>query len=123
MNNGREGGERGDKVHFSLLTNLLQLTIALLTNHSNYRLPLMRTILHVDLDAFYAQVEMVRLGLDPRYSWHLFPFKTSLQTHKTPSLILSAEFFSIPLAVQQWNGLIAINYAARAFHIKRVSTD
>ncbi|KAI9593036.1 hypothetical protein BDF19DRAFT_176689 [Syncephalis fuscata] len=44
-----------------------------------------RVILHVDLDCFYCQVEQVRLGLDPKK----------------------------PLAVQQWQGLIAVNYPAR----------
>ncbi|KAL3690645.1 hypothetical protein R1sor_004296 [Riccia sorocarpa] len=48
-------------------------------------------ILHVDLDCFYAAVEHVRLGI-PR---------------------------DVPLAVQQWEGLIAINYAARAAGISR----
>jgi hypothetical protein len=41
----------------------------------------LRVIAHVDLDAFYAQCETVRLGIDP----------------------------TKPLAVQQWQGLIAIN--------------
>jgi DNA polymerase eta len=51
----------------------------------------LRTIAHVDLDCFYAQCEMVRLGLDE----------------------------GIPLAVQQWQGLIAINYPARKFGLGR----
>ena len=51
----------------------------------------LRIIAHVDLDAFYAQCETVRQGLDP----------------------------ATPLAVQQWGGLIAINYAARAFGLNR----
>lgn len=51
----------------------------------------LRVIAHIDLDAFYAQCESVRLGLDP----------------------------SQPLAVQQWQGLIAINYPARAFGLSR----
>ena len=51
----------------------------------------LRVIAHVDLDAFYAQCETVRLGLDP----------------------------SLPLAVQQWQGLIAINYPARAYGLTR----
>lgn len=38
-----------------------------------------RVIIHVDMDAFYAQVEQKRLGLDA----------------------------SVPLAVQQWNGACA----------------
>eukprot|EP00850_Spirogloea_muscicola_P003338 SM000013S26507 [mRNA] locus=s13:758458:762613:- [translate_table: standard] len=48
-------------------------------------------VLHVDLDCFYAAVEQVRLGI---------PLEQ-------------------PLAVQQWEGLIAINYAARARGITR----
>ncbi|KAF2149742.1 DNA/RNA polymerase [Myriangium duriaei CBS 260.36] len=51
----------------------------------------LRVVAHIDLDAFYAQCEMVRLGV--------------------PS--------DQPLAVQQWQGLIAINYAARAFGLSR----
>ncbi|KAK8219695.1 DNA-directed DNA polymerase eta rad30 [Zalaria obscura] len=48
-------------------------------------------IAHIDLDAFYAQCEMVRLGVPTDQ----------------------------PLAVQQWQGLIAINYPARAFGLSR----
>src|SRR4051812_42743066 len=55
----------------------------------------LRVIAHVDLDAFYAQCETVRLGLDP----------------------------TLPLAVQQWQGLIAINYPARAFGLNRHITS
>ena len=51
----------------------------------------LRVIAHIDLDAFYAQCEMVRLGV--------------------------AE--DQPLAVQQWQGLIAINYPARKFGLSR----
>ncbi|KAK4933013.1 hypothetical protein LTR28_011308, partial [Elasticomyces elasticus] len=51
----------------------------------------LRVIAHVDLDAFYAQCEMVRLGVPPDQ----------------------------PLAVQQWQGLIAINYPARKFGLNR----
>ncbi|KAI0522120.1 sister chromatid cohesion protein Eso1 [Xylaria bambusicola] len=54
----------------------------------------LRVIAHVDLDAFYAQCEMVRLGIDEEQ----------------------------PLAVQQWQGLIAINYSARKFGIGRHCT-
>ena len=50
-----------------------------------------RVILHVDLDCFYAQVEHLRLGVP----------------------------LTQPLAVQQWNNLIAVNYAARAFGVRR----
>ncbi|KAI5300355.1 hypothetical protein KEM56_002517 [Ascosphaera pollenicola] len=52
----------------------------------------LRVIAHIDLDAFYAQCEMVRLNL-PR---------------------------DVPLAVQQWDSLIAINYAARPFNVTRM---
>ncbi|KAL3433800.1 hypothetical protein BDV09DRAFT_103421 [Aspergillus tetrazonus] len=52
----------------------------------------LRVIAHIDLDAFYAQCEMVRLGT-PRER---------------------------PLAVQQWDSLIAINYPARKFGITRM---
>jgi hypothetical protein len=50
-----------------------------------------RVVIHVDMDCFYAQVEHRRL--------------------KIPN--------SQPLAVQQWDGLIAVNYAARAKGITR----
>ncbi|KAL7320120.1 N-acetyltransferase eso1 [Mucor circinelloides] len=52
-----------------------------------------RCILHIDLDCFYCQVEQVRRGI---------PFDT-------------------PAAVQQWHGLIAVNYAARAKGIKKMT--
>ena len=51
----------------------------------------MRAIIHIDLDCFYAQVESKRLGL---------------AEHE-------------PCAVQQWGGLLAVNYAARPFGVKR----
>ncbi|KAK3367107.1 hypothetical protein B0T24DRAFT_709695, partial [Lasiosphaeria ovina] len=54
----------------------------------------LRVIAHIDLDCFYAQVEMVRLGVPEDQ----------------------------PLAVQQWCGLIAVNYPARAFGIGRHCT-
>ncbi|KAL4430354.1 hypothetical protein ABPG77_002160 [Micractinium sp. CCAP 211/92] len=50
-----------------------------------------RVILHIDEDCFYAQVEMKRLGI-PRET---------------------------PCAVQQWEGLIAVNYPARACGVTR----
>ncbi|KAJ5851565.1 uncharacterized protein N7529_010950 [Penicillium soppii] len=59
--------------------------------HGSTATPL-RVIAHIDLDAFYAQCEMVRLGT-PREK---------------------------PLAVRQWDSLIAINYAARPFGINRL---
>lgn len=54
----------------------------------------LRAIAHIDLDAFYAQCEMTRLG-KPR---------------------------DTPLAVRQWDSLIAVNYPARAFGITRFLT-
>ena len=51
----------------------------------------LRCVAHIDLDAFYAQCEMVRLGVPEDQ----------------------------PLAVQQWQGLIAINYPARAYGLNR----
>jgi DNA polymerase eta len=51
----------------------------------------LRVIAHIDLDAFYAQCESVRLGISQEK----------------------------PLAVRQWDGLIAVNYAARKFGISR----
>jgi DNA polymerase eta len=51
----------------------------------------LRTIAHIDLDAFYAQCEMVRLGVADDQ----------------------------PLAVQQWQALIAVNYPARNFGVGR----
>ncbi|EXJ80556.1 DNA polymerase eta subunit [Capronia coronata CBS 617.96] len=61
-----------------------------LLSQSSTSCPL-RVIALIDYDAFYAQCEMVRLGV--------------------------AE--TQPLAVQQWQGLIAINYPARAFGLSR----
>ncbi|KAK1671955.1 impB/mucB/samB family protein [Colletotrichum godetiae] len=54
----------------------------------------LRVVAHIDLDAFYAQCEMVRLGV-PKDQ---------------------------PLAVQQWQGLIAVNYPARDHGIGRHCT-
>ena len=53
----------------------------------------LRTIALIDFDAFYAQCETVRLGLSPTQ----------------------------PLAVQQFQFIIALNYAARAFGLKRIA--
>ncbi|KAI9480503.1 MAG: hypothetical protein EXX96DRAFT_183314 [Benjaminiella poitrasii] len=53
-----------------------------------------KCILHIDLDCFYCQVEQVRLGIP----------------------------FDEPVAVQQWQNLIAVNYAAREFGIQKMST-
>src|SRR5271154_4999750 len=61
-----------------------------LLSQSSTSCPL-RCIAHIDLDAFYAQCEVVRLGIPEDQ----------------------------PLAVQQWQGLIAVNYPARAFGVNR----
>lgn len=50
-----------------------------------------RVILHLDLDCFYCQVEHARLNIPT----------------------------NVPLAVQQWDRLIAVNYAARAAGVSR----
>ncbi|KAK0532591.1 N-acetyltransferase eso1 [Tilletia horrida] len=55
----------------------------------------LRVIAHCDVDAAYAAFEAKRLGIDP---------------HK------------VPIAVQQWNGLIAISYEARKYGITRHET-
>lgn len=61
-----------------------------LLSQSSTSCPL-RCIALIDYDAFYAQCEMVRLGVPDDQ----------------------------PLAVQQWQGLIAINYPAREFGLNR----
>ncbi|KAK4954673.1 N-acetyltransferase eso1 [Elasticomyces elasticus] len=66
-----------------------------LMGRSSPKSPL-RVIALIDFDAFYAQCETVRLDLAPEE----------------------------PLAVQQWNAIIALNYAAREYGLKRgVSVD
>eukprot|EP00834_Sanchytrium_tribonematis_P006036 NODE_413_length_7912_cov_0.917061.p1 type:complete len:478 gc:universal NODE_413_length_7912_cov_0.917061:6264-4831(-) len=55
----------------------------------------MRCIVHLDLDAFYAAVEHVRKNI-PKDE---------------------------PLGVQQWNHLIAVNYPARKYNVKRMHVD
>ena len=52
---------------------------------------MVRAVALLDLDAFYTQVERERLGLDE----------------------------DVPLAVQQWNSLIAVSYSARALGVSR----
>lgn len=52
----------------------------------------LRVIAHCDVDAAYAQFEAKRVGLDCQ---------------------------SIPVAVKQWNKLIAVNYVARKFGVNR----
>ena len=52
----------------------------------------LRVVAHVDVDSAYAQFEAKRLGIDS---------------------------FQVPVAVQQWKGLIAISYKAREYGISR----
>ena len=54
----------------------------------------LRTIAHCDIDAAYAQFEQVRLGLPD----------------------------DIPLICAQWQSIIAVNYPARKYGIKRFNT-
>ncbi|KAI0648921.1 DNA/RNA polymerase [Trametes meyenii] len=63
----------------------------LLSNNLGVRDPL-RVIALCDSDAFYAACEQVRLGIDP----------------------------ALPLVVQQWDSLIAVNYPARKYGISRM---
>ncbi|KAG0332829.1 DNA-directed DNA polymerase eta rad30 [Podila horticola] len=51
-----------------------------------------KCFVHIDLDCFFAQVEQMRLGLTT----------------------------DVPLVSQQWNAIIAVNYAARKFGITRL---
>ncbi|GKU20943.1 unnamed protein product [Fusarium langsethiae] len=76
-----EGGRRRSQFTYRQFSQLAS------SNTSN---PL-RVIAHIDLDAFYAQCEIVRLGIPE----------------------------DKPLAVQQWQGLIAVNYPAREHGIGR----
>jgi DNA polymerase eta len=75
------GSRRKSKFTFKHLAQLSQY---------NTSCPL-RVVAHVDLDAFYAQCEMVRLNVPE----------------------------DKPLGVQQWQGIIAINYPARKFGLNR----
>jgi DNA polymerase eta len=63
----------------------------ILSQNLGVRDPL-RVIALCDSDAFYANCEMVRLGVDP----------------------------DIPLVVLQWDSLIAVNYPARKYGISRM---
>ncbi|KAI8982702.1 DNA/RNA polymerase [Trametes punicea] len=63
----------------------------LLSNNLGPRDPL-RVIALCDSDAFYAACEQVRLGIDP----------------------------ALPVVVQQWDSLIAVNYPARKYGISRM---
>ncbi|KAI9066350.1 DNA/RNA polymerase [Trametes sanguinea] len=82
------------KAHASEDFNDLNPTITyrhLLSSNLGPRDPL-RVIALCDSDAFYAACEQVRLGIDP----------------------------ALPLVVQQWDSLIAVNYPARKYGISRM---
>ncbi|KAH9925458.1 DNA/RNA polymerase [Amylocystis lapponica] len=64
----------------------------LLSHNLGVKDPL-RVVALCDSDAFYAACEQVRLGIDP----------------------------ALPLVVQQWDSLIAVNYPARKFGISRMA--
>lgn len=70
-----------------------QHLVSLIDKHRSFNTPL-SVVAHIDLDAFYAQCEQIRLGLSKRD----------------------------PVVCRQWNGLIAISYAARQFGISRHET-
>ncbi|KAL8383552.1 hypothetical protein RB595_010653 [Gaeumannomyces hyphopodioides] len=82
--------ETGDHAHLGLVKSRFTFRHLSQLASSSVACPL-RVIAHIDLDAFYAQCETVRLGIPE----------------------------DKPLAVQQWQGLIAVNYPARKFGINR----
>ncbi|KAI5285194.1 DNA-directed DNA polymerase eta rad30, partial [Ascosphaera acerosa] len=95
MTDSGDGDRGSDAPHDSYLSSRFTYRQLQLLRGFSTKTPL-RVIAHIDLDAFYAQCEMVRLGM-PR---------------------------DVPLAVQQWNSLVAINYAARPFNVTRmISAD
>ncbi|KAK4153706.1 N-acetyltransferase eso1 [Chaetomidium leptoderma] len=86
---------RGSSPAIALAQRRSRFTYRNLTQMASYNTACpLRVVAHVDLDCFYAQAEMVRLGVPEDQ----------------------------PLAVQQWQGLIAVNYPARAYGIGRMCT-
>ncbi|KAI0329300.1 DNA/RNA polymerase [Cubamyces sp. BRFM 1775] len=85
-----KGKARADKDDFDDLNPTITYR-HLLSNNLGVRDPL-RVIALCDSDAFYAACEQVRLGIDP----------------------------TLPLVVQQWDSLIAVNYPARKYGISRM---
>lgn len=71
-----------------------QTHLTTLKDKNQSHLSPLAVIAHVDLDAFYAQCEQVRLGLQK----------------------------SDPVVCRQWNGLIAVSYAARQYGVTRHET-
>lgn len=68
-------------------------------------------IAHLDLDCFYAQVEQRRLGLGP------LPY-TSTESRPVAVQQPHGPVGSSTCFVFRWDGLIAVNYAARAAGVK-----
>ncbi|KAI0663749.1 DNA/RNA polymerase [Cubamyces menziesii] len=85
-----KGKARANKDDFDDLNPIVTYR-HLLSNNLGVRDPL-RVIALCDSDAFYAACEQVRLGIDP----------------------------ALPLVVQQWDSLIAVNYPARKYGISRM---
>ncbi|KAJ8496607.1 hypothetical protein ONZ51_g996 [Trametes cubensis] len=85
-----KGKARANKDDFDDLNPIITYR-HLLSNNLGVRDPL-RVIALCDSDAFYAACEQVRLGIDP----------------------------ALPLVVQQWDSLIAVNYPARKYGISRM---
>lgn len=76
-----------------------------------------RVIIHADLDSFYAQVEAIRLGLQDRPPPQSTNSNNSTNSDDCNQSSINttnkAEFRKKPLAVRQWNRVIAVNYEAR----------
>ena len=83
-----------------------------------------RVILHIDLDCFYAQASLY-LAASLFLGLHRLPKNIHRQHSSYYIFLLQVEQRrlgiprDIPVAVQQWEGLIAVNYAARAKGITR----
>ena len=72
----------------------------------------LRVVAHIDLDAFYAQCEGVRLHIAEDQ-----PLAVQVGTSVFFSSLSVADYDG-----QQWSGLIAINYPARTYGVKRFTT-
>lgn len=72
----------------------------------------LRVVAHIDLDAFYAQCEGVRLNIGEDQ-----PLAVQVCPKNTEAILQTTEYIH-----QQWSGLIAINYPARNYGIKRFTT-
>jgi DNA polymerase eta len=68
----------------------------------------LRVVAHVDLDAFYAQCEMVRLRVDENQPLAVQQWQVRL-----------SHFDQVRVDANIWKALIAINYPARKFGLGR----